>query len=259
MRRPYMGRGRRQTLVEPSRTVQGQAPVISTQGLTRVFGSGEKLVTAVNGVGLEIFPREFLAITGRSGSGKTSLLNLMAGLDRPTAGSILFEGRELTTLPEADLVELRRRKIGFVFQSFGLIPLLSAYENVELPLHICGVSWRERRRRAMDVLEVVGLGPRVRHRPYELSGGEQQRVAIARALVTGPDVVFADEPTGELDTQTAISIATILRDIALHQGVTVIVATHDLTMSGMASRVVELVDGALTSTHGTIATAAGPP
>ena len=190
-------------------------------------------------------PGEFLSVTGRSGSGKTTLLNLMAGLDQPSSGSVLFEGRDLAAFSEAELVELRRRRIGFIFQSFGLMPLLSASENVELRLHISGVSWRERRRRAVEALDMVGLGPRARHRPYELSGGEQQRVAIARALVTGPDVVFADEPTGELDTATAISISTLLRDIALYRGVTVIVATHDLTLAGMSHRNVQIVDGAL--------------
>jgi putative ABC transport system ATP-binding protein len=169
----------------------------------------------------------------------------MAGLDRPTAGSVFIDGLDLAALPEADLVELRRRSIGFVFQSFGLMPLLSAQENVELPLHIGGVSWRERQRRALVALELVSLGPRAHHRPYELSGGEQQRVAIARALVTGPDVVFADEPTGELDSATAISVATILRDTARHEQVTVIVVTHDLTLASMADRRVNLEDGVL--------------
>jgi putative ABC transport system ATP-binding protein len=220
-------------------------PIISAQSLTRVFGSGEGVVTAVNGVSLDIFSGEFLAVVGRSGSGKTTLLNLLAGLDRPTGGQVLFQGRDLAEFSEAELLELRRRKIGFVFQSFGLIPLLSAWENVELPLHISGVPWRERRQRALQTLETVGLGPRARHRPYELSGGEQQRVSIARALVTGPEVVFADEPTGELDTTTAMSIATILRDIALERGVTVIAATHDPILAGISRRTVELLDGAL--------------
>ena len=141
-------------------------PIISAQGLTRIFGSGDRMVTAVKGVTLDIFSGEFLAVMGRSGSGKTTLLNLLAGLDRPTAGSVLFEGRALTTFSESEILELRRHKIGFVFQSFGLIPLLSACENVELPLHISGMAWRERRRRALEALEIVGLGPRARHRPY---------------------------------------------------------------------------------------------
>lgn len=245
MRAPNWLRGIRAPLVEPVATGATKPPIISTQDVTRVFGSGEREVTAVNGVTLDIFSGQFVAIIGRSGSGKTSLLNLMAGLDQPTTGNVIFEGREMTALSDADLVDLRRRKIGFVFQSFGLMPLLSAYENVELPLHINGVPWRERRRRALEALELVGLGPRSRHRPYELSGGEQQRVAIARALVRDPDVVFADEPTGELDTATAISISTILRDIALYRGVTVVVAAHDMTLAGMADRIIELRDGVL--------------
>ena len=253
MRGPHTPRRRWGRLVSPAGGIDRSPansispPVISSQDLTRSFGAGEMTVTAVKGVTLDVHSGEFLAITGRSGSGKTTLLNLMAGLDRPTSGSVIFQGNDLATLPEAGLVELRRSKIGFVFQSFGLMPLLSAHENVELPLHIRGTGWRERRRRAFDALEIVGLGSRSRHRPYELSGGEQQRVAIARALVTGPDVVFADEPTGELDTATAMSIATILRDISLNQQVTVIVATHDITLSGMSSRTVEIVDGALNS------------
>ena len=220
-------------------------PIISARAVTRVFGSGETAVTAVNGVTLDVNPGEFLAVVGRSGSGKTTLLNLMSGLDRPTKGSVSFLGQDLAAMSDAELVELRRRKVGFVFQSFGLMPLLSAVENVELPLHIRGTSWRERHQRALETLELVGLGPRARHRPYELSGGEQQRVSIARALVTGPDVVFADEPTGELDTTTAVSIAAILQDIAAQRGTTVIVATHDLTLAGMCTRTETLLDGAL--------------
>ena len=186
---------------EPSPSDSREPPLICTQNLTRIFGSGETAVAAVNEVTLDVPRGEFLAITGRSGSGKTTLLNLMAGLDQPTSGSVSFDGRDLVAMAEAELVSLRRHRVGFVFQSFGLMPLLSAFENVELPLHIGGIPWRERRKRATEALEMVGLGARARHRPYELSGGEQQRVAIARALVHGPDVVFADEPTGELDSR----------------------------------------------------------
>lgn len=220
-------------------------PIISTRAVTRVFGSGETAVTAVNEITLDVNPGEFLAVVGRSGSGKTTLLNIMSGLDRPTTGSVSFMGRDLAAMSDADLVELRRRKVSFVFQSFGLMPLLSAVENVELPLHIRGTSWRERHQLALETLELVGLGPRARHRPYELSGGEQQRVSIARALVTDPEVVFADEPTGELDTTTAMSITAILQDIAAQRGTTVIVATHDLTLAGMCTRTESLEDGAL--------------
>ena len=231
--------------MEPMAPEVSEEPIISVRGLTRVFGSDERAVTALNSVTVDIMPGEFVAVTGRSGSGKTTLLNLMAGLDRPTSGTVLFEGSDLASLSDAGLVGLRRNKVGFVFQSFGLMHLLSAYENVELPLHINGVPWRERRQRSLEVLELVGLGPRVKHRPYELSGGEQQRVAIARALVTGPDVLFADEPTGELDTATGMSISTILRDVASYRGVTVVVATHDLALAGMTGRRVEMVDGTL--------------
>ena len=219
--------------------------IISTEDLSRVFGSGETAVTAVNAVNLEVPQGELMAVVGRSGSGKTTLLNLLSGLDRPTNGKVMFHGRDLSTLSESDLVELRRRKIGFVFQSFGLMPLLSAQENVELPLHISGVSWRERRRRAMASLDLVGLGSRARHRPYELSGGEQQRVSIARALVTGPEAIFADEPTGELDTTTALSIGSILKDVVKESKATIIIATHDLTLAGICDSVIQIADGAL--------------
>jgi putative ABC transport system ATP-binding protein len=221
--------------------------MISAVGLTRVFGSGETEVTAVNGISLEVRSGEFLAVTGRSGSGKTTFLNLLSGLDRPTKGAVHFQGRNLAEYSDGEMVELRRKKLGFVFQSFGLMPLLSAMENVELPLHISGASWRDRRRRALESLELVGLGSRSRHRPYELSGGEQQRVSIARALVTGPDVIFADEPTGELDTTTAMAICSILGDIVAQRGTTVLVATHDLTLAGMCSRRVDIADGAVQS------------
>ena len=219
-------------------------PIISASSLSRAFESGGSTVWAVNGVDLEVAAGELLVLTGRSGSGKTTLLNLLSGLDRPTGGAAMFLGEDLSRLPERELMALRRSKIGFVFQSFGLMPLLSAQENVELPLHIMGVSWRERRRRAMETLESVGLGPRAKHRPYELSGGEQQRVSIARALVTNPEVVFADEPTGELDTTTARAITGILRQISA-EGTTVIVASHDLSLAEAGDRRLEMTDGVL--------------
>ncbi len=220
---------------------------LAAETATREFGEGESAVRAVDEVTVSIEPGEFVALVGRSGSGKTTLLNLLAGLDRPSAGRVWFEGRELSQLSERELVGLRREKIGFVFQSFGLIPLLSAFENVELPLHIGGVSWRDRRRRANEALDLVGLLGRAGHRPYELSGGEQQRVAIARALVAGPSVLFADEPTGELDSVTAQSIGGIMREIAASRGVTVVTATHDLMLADMADRRLQMADGQITS------------
>ena len=231
----------------------GQSPtaanglVISAQGVSRVFGSGATAVTALSSIDLTVEQGDFLAVTGRSGSGKTTLLNLLSGLDRPTTGTVRFHGDDLAGLRESELVQMRRHKIGFVFQSFGLMPLLSAQENVELPLHIGGVAWRERRQRASDALKAVGLGSRARHRPYELSGGEQQRVSIARALVTMPEVVFADEPTGELDTATARSIAETLGEVASSRRATVIIATHDLELAATAQRRVDLVDGKIVS------------
>lgn len=230
---------------QPSSSNGTYEHVITTHGLTRVFGSGENAVTAIDRVDLEIRQGEFLAVTGRSGSGKTTLLNLISGLDRPTSGQVFFQGMDLALMREADLVGLRRSKIGFVFQSFGLMPLLSAVENVELPLHIKGMAWRQRRHQAMEILELVGLDKRAKHRPYELSGGEQQRVSIARALVTMPDVVFADEPTGELDTTTAAAIGATLRDVASERNTTVVVVTHDLELAAMTSRQVELTDGSI--------------
>ena len=216
---------------------------LAAESVIREFGAGDSAVRAVDGITVSIASGEFVALVGRSGSGKTTLLNLLAGLDRPSSGKVWFEGRELSGLSERVLVGLRRERIGFVFQSFGLIPLLSAFENVELPLHIGGVAWRERRRRANEALALVGLLGRAGHRPYELSGGEQQRVAIARALVAGPAVLFADEPTGELDSVTAQAIGGIMQEIAARRGVTIVTATHDLMLADMTDRRLQMADG----------------
>ena len=220
-----------------------QSPVIKAINISRKFGTGDAAVTAVKDVNLKVKQGEFLAITGRSGSGKTTLLNLLGGLDQPTQGQILLQNRDLSDMSDPEMVKLRRHNIGFIFQSFGLLPLLSAYENVELPLHIRGYSWRDRRTLAHETLELVGLSGRTSHRPYELSGGEQQRVAIARALAPNPQIVFADEPTGELDTATGISISNILKNISSERAVTVIVATHDPVISQISDRVIDIIDG----------------
>jgi len=220
-----------------------QSPVITAINISRKFGTGDAAVTAVKDVNLKVKQGEFLAITGRSGSGKTTLLNLLGGLDQPTHGQILLQNRDLSDMSDPEMVKLRRQNIGFIFQSFGLLPLLSAYENVELPLHIRGYSWRDRRTLAHETLELVGLSGRTSHRPYELSGGEQQRVAIARALAPNPQIVFADEPTGELDTATGISISNILKNISSERAVTVIVATHDPVISQISDRVIDIMDG----------------
>ena len=219
------------------------SPIITARNISRQFRTGDTAVTAVKNVTLDIKRGEFLAITGRSGSGKTTLLNLLAGLDQPTEGKILLQNQDLSDISDSAMVQIRRQNIGFIFQSFGLLPLLSAYENVELPLHIRGYSWRERRAIANEILELVGLSGRTAHRPYELSGGEQQRVAIARALAPNPQIVFADEPTGELDTATGISISNILKGISSEREVTVVVATHDPTIAQISDRIVDMEDG----------------
>ncbi len=218
---------------------------VTVKDVSRCFRMTAEEVWALRGVSLEVAPGEFLALIGRSGSGKTTLLNLIAGLDRPTAGDVLIDGRSVPAMSERELLELRRRTLGFVFQSFGLLPLLSAYENVELPLRIAGVGRAERGRRVRRALDIVGLGRRAHHRPYELSGGEQQRVAIARALVIQPRLILADEPTGELDSSTALTIFTLLRDVAHAEGITIIASTHDRLVMELADRIEELSGGRL--------------
>ena len=218
-------------------------PVIETHSLTRLFGSGDNRVFAVRDVTFSIRSGEFVVLLGRSGSGKTTLLNLLGGLDAPTEGRVVFAGRDLSSLSESEITEMRRREVGYVFQAYGLLPLLSAYENVELPLRINGVPRRERRHRVEELLALVRLLPRSSHRPYELSGGEQQRVAIARSLAVRPSLLLADEPTGDLDSATGMNIATLMRDLTKEEGITFVVATHDLRLAGLADRVLQMVDG----------------
>jgi ABC-type lipoprotein export system ATPase subunit len=200
-------------------------------------------VNALQDVSLEVGRGRFVALRGRSGSGKTTLLNCIGGLDRPTSGLVWLEGLDVTRLPERRRVRLRRKKIGFVFQSFALLPTYSARENVDLMLRLAGVRWRERRRRVEHVLGLVGLQRWAGHRPFELSGGQQQRLAIARALSTRPALILADEPTGELDSATGQQILELFRRVVDHEGTTVLMATHDLTVDLFADRVVHLQDG----------------
>ena len=217
--------------------------IIEARDLVRTFQIGESDVPAIRDVSVDINRGEFLALLGRSGSGKTTLLNLLGGLDIPSSGSVTIDGEELTKMSDRNRTLLRRHKLGFVFQSYGLLALLSAYENVELPLRINGVAWRQRRHLVNEALHQVGLGARARHRPFELSGGEQQRVAIARALANKPLVLLADEPTGDLDFTTGAAIGKLLRNLATEQGITVITATHDMSLANIADKIVELVDG----------------
>jgi len=221
------------------------APVVRTHGVERVYGKGPTAVHALRGVTLRVEQGRLTALRGRSGSGKTTLLNIMGGLDRPTRGQVFVEGVDLTTLSEAELTLLRRRRIGFVFQSFALMPLLSAGENVELPLRIAGLPAAERRVRAEKWLTYVGLKERMKHRPYELSGGEQQRTALARALAAEPSLILADEPTGELDTRTAAQVVALLKQITRETGVAICLTTHDPAIMEMADVVYSLVDGSL--------------
>ena len=218
-------------------------PLVSAHKLERIFKLGSSQIRAVHDVDLEVYSDRLLVITGRSGSGKTTLLNLLAGLDSPTSGIVYFEEQDLSRLSEWELTQLRRRYIGFVFQSFGLLPLLSAYENIELPLRIGDWDRTERHRRTEECLELVGLTDRARHRPYELSGGELQRIAIARALVHRPSLILADEPTGELDLATGEAIFKLLKNITVEEGVGIVVATHDVAMARIADETKALSDG----------------
>ncbi|MFB6807955.1 ABC transporter ATP-binding protein [Streptomyces sp. NPDC056387] len=214
---------------------------IRLRSVTRRYGSGGTSVTALGEVSLA-FPRgTFTAVMGPSGSGKSTLLQCAAGLDRPTSGSITVGDTELTTLSETKLTLLRRERIGFVFQAFNLLPSLTAEQNVALPLRLAGR--RPKKTQVREVLEQVGLGDRARHRPTEMSGGQQQRVALARALITRPEVLFGDEPTGALDSQTGREVLTLLRGMVDRDGQTVIMVTHDPVAASYADRVVFLVDG----------------
>ncbi len=219
--------------------------IVTAVDLGRTYEVGAEKVTAVHDVNMQVHPGRFVAVVGRSGSGKTTLLNLLAGLDTATSGQVLFENKDMATMSAGELTEIRRHKIGFVFQSFGLLPLLSAFENVELPLRISGAPIRDRERRAAEVLQMVGLSGRAHHRPYELSGGEQQRVAIARAVVTEPPLILADEPTGELDSVNATAIFGLFAEMVQERGISVVAATHDAALLNIADEVREMRDGAM--------------
>jgi putative ABC transport system ATP-binding protein len=220
-------------------------PLLRARGLVRRFGAGRREVTALGGVDLDVPRGRLLVVRGRSGSGKTTLLNLLAGLDRPTAGRVLLGDVEVSALPEGELVQLRRTRIGVVFQTFGLVPILSAAENVGVPMRLVGTPSAERERRVAELLDVVGLADHAAQRPSELSGGQQQRVAVARALANRPDVLVADEPTGQLDSHTGRAVMDLLRGLVHDRGLTAVVATHDPALVAMADDVVDLRDGHL--------------
>ena len=234
-----------------SKSASGSATPVGPSGgaaiqavqLTRTFDMGETQIEALRGVSLQVTAGEFVALVGPSGSGKSTFLNLVGGLDRPTSGELWVNGVELSASKEKALTEHRRRRVGFVFQSFNLLPRLTALENVAVPLIFSGVSERDRLGRARELLLQVGLGQRLEHRPTQLSGGEQQRVAIARALVGQPAIILADEPTGNVDSATGAEIMALLQRLNRAQGVTLLLVTHDSEAAGFASRVVHLRDG----------------
>lgn len=220
-----------------------RSPLVKIQHVWKQYRLGKVTVDALRGVSLAVEPGEFVAIAGPSGSGKTTVLNMIGCLDTPTSGTVVIDGAEVNGLQPSQLAELRSKKIGFIFQTFNLIPVLTARENVEYPLLIQGVPASKRHAATANALEQVGLAAVARHRPGELSGGQQQRVAIARALVTGPALVLADEPTANLDSHTAQEIVELLRRLNRVEGVTCIFSTHDPRVMQYASRLVEMCDG----------------
>ncbi|WBB50744.1 ABC transporter ATP-binding protein [Verrucosispora sp. WMMA2044] len=219
--------------------------LIRVEGLSRDYGGGDRVVHALREVSFRAGRGELVAVRGRSGAGKTTLLNLIGGLDRPTSGRVWVAGQEVTAASERELLRLRRDTIGFVFQSFGLVPILSAAENVGVPMRLAKVPAADREQRVSVLLELVGLGGHAAQRPYEMSGGQQQRVAIARSLANDPALLIADEPTGQLDSETGRAVLDLLRAVVRARGMTALVATHDPTLVELADRVLVLRDGRL--------------
>jgi putative ABC transport system ATP-binding protein len=217
--------------------------LIQTENLTKIYGAGETAVTALDHVGIHVMEGEFVAVMGPSGCGKSTLLHLLGGLDRPSEGSVTIDGTAIADMKDDDLTRLRRRRMGFVFQFFNLIPVLTAVENAALPVTLDGFKPVEAKKRAAEWLTRFGLGDRLASRPDQLSGGQQQRVAVARALVTEPALILADEPTGNLDTRSGDEIAGLLRDVTKKYGRTVVMVTHDPRIAAYADRIIFLKDG----------------
>lgn len=221
------------------------APLVTARGLHKSYPVGKRTLEVLRGIDMEVARGEFLALRGASGAGKSTLLHLLGGLDLPNAGEIRFDGTDLRALSARALAQWRNRRVGFIFQAYHLLPELSALENVALPARVARIAPAEAARRAAELLERVGLGQRLEHRPYELSGGEQQRVAVARALVNEPDLILADEPTGNLDSHTGGEIIQLLEVLRAERQATFIMATHDAHIAARAHRVIELADGQL--------------
>jgi putative ABC transport system ATP-binding protein len=230
-------------------TTSGLAParMVDVREVTRTYGSGPTATAALRGVTFSIGQGRLVALRGRSGSGKTTLLNVVGGLDSPDSGSVRVDGRDVTAMSERERMRLRRETVAYIFQSFGLLPVLSAAENVGVPLRIAGLPAREREERVALMLSIVGLADHARQRPGELSGGQQQRVAIARALASRPALLLADEPTGQLDAETGKQIMRLLRAVVRSEGVTALVATHDPALIDLADEVLRLEDGQIAS------------
>jgi putative ABC transport system ATP-binding protein len=221
--------------------------LLTVRGVDRTFGAGPAAVHALRDVSFEVEAGTMVALVGRSGSGKTTLLNVIGGLDRPDGGSVTVDGVDVTGLDEDGLSRLRREKVSYIFQTFGLIPVLSAAENVGVPLRLARMGPVERERRVKLLLDLVGLADHAEQRPGELSGGQQQRVAIARSLAASPRLLIADEPTGQLDAETGLSVMALLRGVVESEGVTALVSTHDPVMMALADRVIHIADGQLTT------------
>lgn len=224
-------------------SMQPGEELLRVAGVKRTFGRGPKAAVVLQGVHLSIAPGRLVALKGRSGSGKTTLLNLIGGLDLPTEGTITFGGDVLSELSDKQRGDKRRTQMGLIFQSFALFPLMSAYENVEFAMRIAGVPSNRRKEAALQALDYVGLKPRMHHRPFEMSGGEQQRTAIARAIAHKPRLLLADEPTAELDSRTGLHILSVLRSLVSEEGMTIIMTTHDPAIMEIVDEVYELEDG----------------
>ena len=217
--------------------------VVELIDVTKTYRLGEVQVQALRGVNMKASRGEIVAIMGPSGSGKSTILNLVGALDRPTSGKVIIAGKDISKMPENKLGDIRRDSIGYIFQFYNLIPVLTAYENVELPMLIAGIGKEKRIARTHELMELVGLADRANHRPDELSGGEQQRVAVARALSKRPPLVLADEPTGDLDSKSGMQVMTVLKDLAKKELSTVVMVTHDHQMASLADRILEIRDG----------------
>jgi len=220
-------------------------PILKLENVSKTYMMGEMPVPALKGINFEVYDKDFVAVLGPSGSGKTTLLNIMAILDRPTEGTVYVNGLNVSELSDEELAELRLKKFGFVFQTFQLVSWLTALKNVEVPLIVAEVTAEERERKARKLLSLVGLAERTNHRPLQLSGGEQQRVAIARALINNPDLILADEPTGNVDSRTGMEIISLLERLNSKRGVAIIIVTHNITIASKARRTVYLKDGAI--------------